>query len=439
MKHPDVNTAPFHAPFLAPLAAHLGNILATRRTPWKIPLGDAGALLSPAPELVPFSPVCTLMLRCGESLWRAGLGSMDILRVHPALANVPQGTPLPIELRQAVLELLAEPVIACLGTFLGVPVRLEESLLDGTASHVTGKAHPEPAARLMFELCLPRPGSSGACPASSDVVPSPAQTEAASPALRTAEATTLIPVFIDVPDAENARMLQARLNTLPQQNAFGCGSAWAKTLHSLPVPVSVEAGRMKLRRDELAALALDDILLPDDYPAARGVLRLCFLSGAAETPHGAVLSEIPPCYPSILCSVDSLTATVTGFLDPLLQESFMSTTDTSSQPQNQTAADSQTTARSATSSTPDSLTSDSLQHSGQSIDTGALELVVSFELERRLMSVQDISALSPGYTFAMGSDPLSPVTVRVNGKAVGAGRLVDVQGVLGVQITELGA
>lgn len=55
------------------------------------------------------------------------------------------------------------------------------------------------------------------------------------------------------------------------------------------------------------------------------------------------------------------------------------------------------------------------------------------------MSVQDISALSPGYTFAMGSDALSPVTMRVNGKAVGTGRLVDVQGVLGIQITALGA
>lgn len=108
-------------------------------------------------------------------------------------------------------------------------------------------------------------------------------------------------------------------------------------------------------------------------------------------------------------------------------------TDTDSQVQNQPNADSQN-AQSARSDSPQNLAGGN----EQTFDTGALELIVSFELERRLMSVQDISALSPGYTFAIGSDALSPVTVRVNGKAIGAGRLVDVQGVLDIQITELG-
>lgn len=394
MKHSDAHTAPFRAPALAPLAAHLGNMLATRQKPWKIRLGDTEATLCPVPDLVPFSPACTLRLRCGESLWQIGLGSLDILRAHPALAEVPEGTPLPMELRQAVLELLAEPIISSLSTFLGLPLRLEDSQFESLALHAP---HDPGLARLMFELCLPRPRSS-------------------------AESPLRIPLALDVPNAEGAHMLLARLNSLPQQNTLGSGSAWASVLHSLPVPVSVEAGRMMLRQEELSALALEDILLPDEYPAARGVLTLRFLSGEADTAHGTGPLESPSHLPSILCSVDSLTVTVTAFLDPLLQESLMSTADTTLQTQN------------SASSPPDSP-----QHSAQSVDTGALELVVSFELERRLMSVQDISALSPGYTFAMGSDALSPVTMRVNGKAVGTGRLVDVQGVLGIQITALGA
>lgn len=394
MKHSDAHTAPFRAPALAPLAAHLGNMLATREKPWKIRLGDSEATLCPVPDLRDFSPACTLLVRCGESLWRIALGSLEILRAHPALAEVPEGTPLPIELRQAVLELLAEPTISSLSTFLGVPLRLEDSQFE---SHAPPAPHVPSVARLMFELCLPRPGSA-------------------------AESPLHIPLALDVPNAESAHMLLTRLTSLPQQNAFASDSAWAGVLHSLPVPVSVEAGRMTLRQDELSALALEDILLPDEYPAARGVLTLRFLSGEADAAQGAGPLESPSPPPSILCSVDSLIVTVTAFLDPLLQEPLMSTDDTTLQTQNSAPSP-----------------SDSPQHSAQSLDTSALELVVSFELERRLMSVQDISALSPGYTFAMGGDALSPVTVRVNGKAVGTGRLVDVQGVLGIQITALGA
>lgn len=88
-----------------------------------------------------------------------------------------------------------------------------------------------------------------------------------------------------MPNAESAHMLLARLSSLPQQNTLDSGSAWASVLHSLPVPVSVETGRMMLRQDELSALALEDILLPDEYPAARGVLTLRFLSGKADTSH----------------------------------------------------------------------------------------------------------------------------------------------------------
>lgn len=74
----------------------------------------------------------------------------------------------------------------------------------------------------------------------------------------------------------------------------------------------------------------------------------------------------------------------------------------------------------------------------EGVNVGELELPVVFELERRLLTVRDVEALAPGYTFALGGDALSPVTLTVNGRPVARGRLVDLNGTLGVQLTEVG-
>ena len=71
------------------------------------------------------------------------------------------------------------------------------------------------------------------------------------------------------------------------------------------------------------------------------------------------------------------------------------------------------------------------------VNLDTLELTVTFELDRRLMSIAEIAALTPGYTFTLPADMGGPVTVRANGKSLGKGRLVDVGGVLGVQLVSL--
>ncbi len=67
-----------------------------------------------------------------------------------------------------------------------------------------------------------------------------------------------------------------------------------------------------------------------------------------------------------------------------------------------------------------------------------LDVTVSFELERRNMSLKDVKTITKGYTFALNCDQDSPVTLRVNGKSIGFGRLVDMDGLMGVEITKLG-
>ena len=63
-------------------------------------------------------------------------------------------------------------------------------------------------------------------------------------------------------------------------------------------------------------------------------------------------------------------------------------------------------------------------------------LELCFELDRRLLSMTEIEALAPGYTFAVKSGAPSPVDLRVNGTLLARGRLVDMEGKLGVQVTE---
>ncbi len=64
-----------------------------------------------------------------------------------------------------------------------------------------------------------------------------------------------------------------------------------------------------------------------------------------------------------------------------------------------------------------------------------MDIRLSFELDSRVITAGDLSTLNPGYAFSFGTEE-SCVTVRANGKAVAKGRLVDMGGVLGVQLTE---
>ena len=70
------------------------------------------------------------------------------------------------------------------------------------------------------------------------------------------------------------------------------------------------------------------------------------------------------------------------------------------------------------------------------VQSDELTINLTFELESRTMTVADLKHLSPGYTFRLAVDAAAPVTVRANGRAVAKGRLVDVNGTIGVELVE---
>lgn len=71
---------------------------------------------------------------------------------------------------------------------------------------------------------------------------------------------------------------------------------------------------------------------------------------------------------------------------------------------------------------------------------GALELPVVFEIGRLHLRLDELAALVPGHTLALGGETPSPVVdIRVAGQLLAQGRLVDVGGIPGVQITRMHA
>ena len=65
-----------------------------------------------------------------------------------------------------------------------------------------------------------------------------------------------------------------------------------------------------------------------------------------------------------------------------------------------------------------------------------LEITLTFELDRKTVTVGDLKSIQAGYTFAMTNNSSTPVTILANGKPVARGRLVDINGVIGVQVTD---
>ena len=66
----------------------------------------------------------------------------------------------------------------------------------------------------------------------------------------------------------------------------------------------------------------------------------------------------------------------------------------------------------------------------------SIEVLLTFDLEERTIQMSDLESLSEGYTFSLSSPANAPVTIRANGKPIATGRLVDINGKLGVEIVE---
>lgn len=155
--------------------------------------------------------------------------------------------------------------------------------------------------------------------------------------------------------------------------------ALADAVASVPLEMTLETGYLFLKVEELASLQPEDMLLPEAWLLSQGQASLRIYHGSSAVLTGG-------------CALRDGSAVLET---PLAEEV------------------------------------------GTSMETDKdIEIRLSFELDRRLVTVGELSSIAPGFTFPMTGSADSIVTVRANGKAIARGRLVDMNGTIGVQVTE---
>ena len=362
---------PFAPPALNPLQARFLNTLCTRKLPVSFSLHGADCALAPDPWQAPFTPACGLAVTVDGAVWRLEFASAAVLKLHPAGARIADDSVLPEELRLALLELALEPVFAALGHFLELPAP-PMAIAE------------QQAATTAFACSVPL-------------------------LLRLPEEN--VPARVHISDRQAAGAVLDRLQSLPLLR---------QPVDGLRLPVALEAGYARLTRRELREIAPEDIILPAAYPALQGQFTLRLGPGQGLTcAVNNGLATILEATPTLPLEDETMTDTLPDAATPEASPQSTATPETPA-PEN------------AAPDAPGALVAPGT--SGKPLDLDNLEVTVAFELERRLMSLAEIAALTPGYTFPLAVDPSAPVTLRAGGQNIGSGRLVDLNGTLGVQI-----
>lgn len=388
MSHVENAHPAYCPPARIPAQVMLCNLVCTRKAPWRIVLGETPCELHPVPLGMPFTPVCRIIVSLGKAAWVVDVGSEDILRLHPALTKVEDLYAMPRPVREAVLETLTVPLLTSFTTLVGTRLTLTEILFPDVDDPLAPLNNPQEEGGMNF-ICR----TAGAT--SPEEVSTP----------------FAVPVRVCPPDMAAVRELAPVLAVLPSRDSEPILSA--SSVLGVPVTASVVAGSIVLSANEVRNLDVGDTLLPEQYLAAQGFVTLTF----------PLASGIWSC----VATVCGQRASITDFFTTHIKETAMSDASHSLiQDEREPQAGKPGSGLDKTNTPqPDRL------------DPSELEVAISFELERRTLELRDIVSLVPGYTFMLGTDPLGAVTLRVNGKAMGKGQLVDVNGILGVQITTL--
>jgi len=79
-----------------------------------------------------------------------------------------------------------------------------------------------------------------------------------------------------------------------------------------------------------------------------------------------------------------------------------------------------------------------VEHSlSEEIAVGEVEVSLSFQVGSQKMALMTLETLQPGYLFTLEAAVDDPLTIRANGKVIGRGKLVDIDGKIGVVVTEM--
>ncbi len=393
--------SPYIIPKVSMAAASINNVLCTRAFPISIDIGTYKTFLRPTfvNLATNYNHVVAVKVDNTEFCYIALRGDTWFL-LHEALENIDENqcVILPKELKQAILESLTIPILKQLSSLLDVEINLVESYIniDQDDSDFSDDIFHVKHARISFALSISDENSQ-----------------------------IKEDIFADIffPESYNTNSINNKLMNLPAKVSDNALTQLGKiSLGKIPLNLSFEIGYVSIFKQNLLNLECGNILLPD---------KLFTTLKAGKQEH-VQLTLSTNCVNNTkqlyaLCSIETnqvkvLEAWKMNEINMELeeQESFEEEIEESVDIDNE-------------------LNQNIVEDSPINIQSalGDIEVMLSFELERRSMLLSDVQDISAGYTFALNSKPDAPVTLRVNGKNIGQGRLVDMNGLMGVEVIKL--
>jgi type III secretion system YscQ/HrcQ family protein len=207
-------------------------------------------------------------------------------------------------------------------------------------------------------------------------------------------------MMLNTPQQLSVAVLAARPN-FPIPSPVSQFSLHSLPLH-LPSCLDVSFGALEFSMSELRGLAKGDVLLlrESDIELLPAQLRI--------NAH----------------AVWSGSLTTTGSFKAIAPERETSVMTT----------DDEITAGSVSVQVDDATTLPMLEADRSASDLIDLPMLVDFQFHRKTMALSEISSIAPGAILDLGLDLSDPIVIRINEKAVGTGRLIQIGDRVGIQI-----
>ncbi len=372
---------PYSLPKSSVAVASINNVLSMCDFPWLMSLGTKTAALRPIFSPLPPAYSSILTLNVGDDVFYIALQEAQWHLLHKALEDIedPQDISLPEQLEQAILENLASPLLNSLSNLFEVNIGIMESFVQNSAHAFSHDILQEKNYRLCFAFNVDYE-----------------------------QYSTAKDFFVDIwiPKNYDINGITNKLRKLPISK-----QDFATYLEDVPIYISFELGYVSLSQQSLLACECGDVLLADKMfiqnASATSRVRLVISSQTINKTHSFTYGSMQ----------DNIVTVLEGWRMIELEENLENVAQSIADEENMQDGE------------------ESLSIA-ETIDS--LEVLVSFELERRTMKLQDAKNITNGYTFALECSKDSPVTLRVNGKKIGMGKLVDMDGLLGVEVVIIG-
>ncbi len=185
------------------------------------------------------------------------------------------------------------------------------------------------------------------------------------------------------------------------------------------LPCSIEVGSTELSLEELRDLEEGDVLLVDSLSHLSEEKTALFF------PIGVnAFNNLP----AFICTLEKSTLTFTQTYR-LTQEISMSEEVTNQNQENITEINEQ--------ESPPTIAETAAVEQKAPAHFNDIKVRVSFELERRNMTIEELENLSVGTNMLLESDPEQPVTLVISDTAFAKARIIEIEGRYGLQLTEI--